>query len=119
MDNFTNLGGPTRRYFYTSISYVLSSNAARSLVNFVQTYGFRKAADHTLYRVMEWSPNRAMPQYEATRPLLIRVPPRIDTDVNHESNMLDDDKSECAAGDTSCNSRAASVTPPSKRVTNR
>ena len=89
VDNFTR-GEPTRRFFYTTIAYLISSNAARSLVDFVAKFGFRKAADHTLYRVLQWTPDAY-----ATTPLLVTIPPRSatnDSDVQYESNLLDDEK---------------------------
>lgn len=96
VDNFTR-GAPTRRYFYTSIAYLISSNAARSLVDMVATFGFRKAVDHTLYRVMAWTPDTF-----ATTPLLVAIPPRLahnDSDVQYESNLLEDAAARGAAAE--------------------
>lgn len=110
VDNFTR-GEPTRRFFYTSIAYLISSNAARSLVDHIRTFGFRKAADHTLYRLMAWTPRTY-----AVTPLPVTIPRRRDSDVQHEGNMLDDPAAACPAGQ--CNQQAGWHGAP-KRATTR
>lgn len=72
VDNFTQ-GAPTRRFFYAPCAYMLSSAGARDLVSFVEKYGFRKAAAHTLYRMLQWTD-----EAYATTPLMVQVsvPPK-------------------------------------------
>ena len=42
-----------RRFFYTAVSYILSSSAARHLVSLVEAHGIVTAADVTLMKLMD------------------------------------------------------------------
>lgn len=69
-------GGPSRRYLYTTLSYVISSQAARAMVDMLVTHGFRRGADHTLYRLMD-----VFEEVYATHPLLAAQASPTETDI--------------------------------------
>ena len=71
-------GGLSRRYFYTAVSYGISSEGARALVDFIVNHGFRRGADHMLYRLMDM-----FEQVYATHPLLV-MPSGSQTDIQED-----------------------------------
>lgn len=44
---------PRRRFCYTTVSYLVSSAAAKVLVDIVDTYGVIRAIDHTLHKLLD------------------------------------------------------------------
>lgn len=72
-------GGASRRYFYTAVAYAIHSDAARYLVDMVNAHGFRRGADHVLYRVMD-----RFEQVYATHPLLVHQAAPKDTDIQDD-----------------------------------
>lgn len=71
-------GGASRRYFYTAVAYGISSDGARALVDLIIKYGFRRGADHMLYRLMD-----RFEQVYATHPLLVQ-PSGSNTDIQED-----------------------------------
>ncbi len=60
---------PRKRFMYTALSYMLSSAAARYLVNHVDTHGFISVADFTLVKLLD-----LIPGCYATHTQLVLVP---------------------------------------------
>ena len=71
-------GGASRRYFYTAIAYGISSEGARALVDIIINHGFRRGADHMLYRLMD-----RFDAVYALNPLLVS-PTGSDTDIQED-----------------------------------
>jgi hypothetical protein len=79
---------PRRRFFYTAVAYVLSSHAAQTLVDIVDTYGFIKPADIMVMKLMD-----LVAGIYVARPLLVLLPPNSGDSLHPEDSDIQHDKS--------------------------
>lgn len=75
--------GRTRRFHYTTLAYALSSEGARAMVNIVESMGFRRGADHMLYRLMDHTEHAY-----AASPLLAFPAPATATDIQTDMESV-------------------------------